>query len=66
MFVKDNKIVILLENGHRHDAAEEKVNKMQGFSQNFLLRGLVHPNLGSWIRLKLMKVEIHTLSNDLK
>jgi hypothetical protein len=26
-----------LENGHQHDAQEEKENKMQGFSKNFLL-----------------------------
>jgi hypothetical protein len=32
MFVKDSKIVILLESGHQHDAEEEKGNKIQGFS----------------------------------
>jgi hypothetical protein len=40
MFVKDGKIVILLDNGHQHDAEEEKEKKIQIFSNNFLLREL--------------------------
>jgi hypothetical protein len=47
MFDKDSKIVILMKKSHQHDAEEEKENKIQGFSKNFLLRGLVHQNLGS-------------------
>jgi hypothetical protein len=62
MFVKDSKIVSLVENGH---ADEKKENKIQGFSKNFMLCCLVRPNLYNWNRLMLMKVEIHTLSNDL-
>jgi hypothetical protein len=38
MFVKDSEIVILLENGYKNDAEEEKDKKIQGFSKNFLLR----------------------------
>jgi hypothetical protein len=37
----------LFENGHEHDAEEEKENKIQGFSKKFLLRGLFHQNLGN-------------------
>jgi hypothetical protein len=59
MFVKYSKIIILLENGHRH-AAGRKKNK-----DFVLLRGLAHQNLGNWISFLLIKVEIHTLSNDL-
>jgi hypothetical protein len=44
----------------------KKKNKIQGFSKNFLLRRLVHQNLGNWKRFMLIKVEIHTLSNDLR
>jgi hypothetical protein len=40
MFVKYSKTVILLEKSHQHDAEEKKENKIQGFSKNFLLRGL--------------------------
>jgi hypothetical protein len=47
MFVKDGKIVILLENGHQHDAEEEKEKKIQRFSKSFLLHGFVHENLGN-------------------
>jgi hypothetical protein len=65
MFVKDIKTTILLEKGH-HDAEEVKEDKIQGFSLNFLLRDLVYQNLGSWIRFMLIKVEIHTLSNDMR
>jgi hypothetical protein len=65
MFVKDIKIVILLDNGHHHDAEEEK-EKKKGFSTNLLLRALVHQNLDHCIRFILRKVEIHTLSNDLR
>jgi hypothetical protein len=43
MFVKDFKTVILMNK----DAEEEKENKNQGLSKNFLLRELVHPNLGN-------------------
>jgi hypothetical protein len=53
MFVKNIKIVILLENGYQHDAEEEKEKKIQGFSTN-------HQNLGNWIRFMLIKVEIHS------
>jgi hypothetical protein len=45
---------------------EEKENKIQGFSKNFLFHGIVHQNLNNWIRFMLIKVEIHTLSNDLR
>jgi hypothetical protein len=48
MFVKDNKTVILMK--YQHDAEKEKENKIQGFSKHFLLRGLVHPNRGNWMR----------------
>jgi hypothetical protein len=34
MLVKDSTIVNLLENGHQHDAEEEKENKIQGFAKN--------------------------------
>jgi hypothetical protein len=47
MCVKDSKTVILLENGHQHDADEEIENKIHGFSKNFLVCGLVHPNVGN-------------------
>jgi hypothetical protein len=43
-----------------------KEGEIQGFSLNFLLHGLVYQNLGSWIRFMLIKVEIHTLTNDLR
>jgi hypothetical protein len=33
MFFKHSKTVILWENGHQHDAEEEKVNKIQRFSK---------------------------------
>jgi hypothetical protein len=49
-----------------HDAQEEKENIVQEFSKKILLRGLVHQNLGNWNRFMLLKVEIHTLSNDLR
>jgi hypothetical protein len=55
-----------MKKGHQHAAEEENENKIQGFSKNFLLRGLVHQNLGNLIRFMLTKVEIHTLSNDLR
>jgi hypothetical protein len=29
MFVKDSKIEIMMENGHQHDAEEEKEKKIQ-------------------------------------
>jgi hypothetical protein len=66
MFVKDSKTVILMKKDHQHDVEEEKENKIQGFSKKFLLCGLVHQNLGNWISFMLMKVKIHTLSNDLR
>jgi hypothetical protein len=66
MFVKDSKTVVLTKKGYQHDAEKEKGNKIQGFSNNFLLCGLVQKNLGNWIRFMLIKVEIHTLSNDLR
>jgi hypothetical protein len=66
MVVKHSKIVILLENRYQHDAAEEKENKIYGFSKNFLFRELVHQNLGNWIRFMLTKVEVHPLSDDLR
>jgi hypothetical protein len=66
MFIKDSKIIILLQNDHQPDAEDEKENKIQGFSKNFLLPGLLHQNLGNWIRFMLTKVEIHTLSNNLR
>jgi hypothetical protein len=65
LFVKDSKIVILMKKGHQHDAQEEKENINQGFKKKNLLRGLVHQNLSNWIRFMLIKVGIHTLSNDL-
>jgi hypothetical protein len=65
MFVKDSKTVILIK-GHQQDAEEEKENKIQGFSKNYLLRRLILQNLGNWIIFMLIKVEIHTLSNDLR
>jgi hypothetical protein len=37
----------LMKKSHQHDAEEEKKNKIQGFSNNFLLRRLVHQNLGN-------------------
>jgi hypothetical protein len=43
-----------------------KEGEIQGFYLNFLLHGLVYQDLGSWIRFMLIKVEIHTLSNDLR
>jgi hypothetical protein len=42
-----------------------KKQKLKDFQENFLLRGLVHQNLGNWIRFRLIKVEKHILSNDL-
>jgi hypothetical protein len=65
MFVKDSKTVILIK-GHQQDAEEEKEKKIQGFSKNYLLRRLILQNLGNWIIFMLIKVEIHTLSNDLR
>jgi hypothetical protein len=50
MLVKDSKIIILMKTGHQHVAEEEKEKKIQGFSENFLLRGLVHQNRDNWIR----------------
>jgi hypothetical protein len=44
---------------------EEKGNEILRFSKKFLLRGLVHQNRCNWIRLMLIKVEIHSLPNDL-
>jgi hypothetical protein len=63
MFVKDRKSVILLENG---DTEVKKEIKLQGFSKNFLLRGLGHQIVGNWIRFILRKDKKHTLSNDFK
>jgi hypothetical protein len=54
-----------MKKGHQH-TKEEKENEIQRFSKNFLLRELVHQNLGNWIRFMLTKVEIHALSNDLR
>jgi hypothetical protein len=34
MFVKDSKIGILLENGHQHDAEEEKRIKLKDLKKN--------------------------------
>jgi hypothetical protein len=51
MFIKGSKIVILLENVDH--AEEEKENKIQGFSKEFLLYELVHQNVGNWIRFLL-------------
>jgi hypothetical protein len=62
MFVKDCKTVILMKKGQQNDAEQEKDNRIQRFSKNFLL----HQNLRIWIRFILKKVEIHTLSNDLR
>jgi hypothetical protein len=64
MFVKASKTIILMNKGHQHDSAKETKKKIQGFSGKFLLRGLVHQNRGNWYRFMLIKVEIHTLSND--
>jgi hypothetical protein len=66
MFVKDIKTVIFMKKGHQHDAEEEKENNIQRLSKKILLRRLVHQNLGNWKRFMLIKVEIHTLSNDLR
>jgi hypothetical protein len=54
-----------MKKGHQH-TKEEKENEIQRFSKNFLLRELVHQNMGNWIRFMLTKVEIHalSLSND--
>jgi hypothetical protein len=40
MFVLHSKTVILMKEGHQHDAEYKKVNKIQGFSKNFVLSGL--------------------------
>jgi hypothetical protein len=45
MFVKNSKIVLMLENVHQHDAEEVKEKKIQVFSKKFLLRELVYQNL---------------------
>jgi hypothetical protein len=66
MPVKDSKTVILMKKGHQYDAEEEKENYIQGFSNKNLFRTLVYQYLTNWIRFKLRKVEIHTLSNDLR
>jgi hypothetical protein len=66
MFVKDSKTVVFMKKGHQMVAEEEKDKKNQGFLKNLLLRRLVHQILGNWIRFMLIKVEIHTLSNDLR
>jgi hypothetical protein len=60
MFFKESKTVILMRKGHHHDAEEEKENKIKGCSKNRLLRGLVHQNLGNWIRFMSKKVEMRT------
>jgi hypothetical protein len=49
-----------MKKDNQHDAQEEKGSKIEGFSKKFLLHGLVHQNLGKWIRFMLIKVEIHT------
>jgi hypothetical protein len=38
----------------------KKKVKFRDFEKKFLLRGLVHQNLGNKIRFMLIKVEIHT------
>jgi hypothetical protein len=58
--------VILMKKGLQHDAQKEIENKIQGFSKNFQLCGLVHQNLSNWNRFMLIIVKIHTLSNDLR
>jgi hypothetical protein len=47
MLAKDSWIVILMKRGHQHDDEEDTENKMQGFWKQFLLRELVHQNLGN-------------------
>jgi hypothetical protein len=49
MFIKDSKRVISMK-GRLHEAQKEKEEKFQGFSKTFLLRGIVHQNLGNWMR----------------
>jgi hypothetical protein len=66
MFVKDSKTVTLMKNGHHHDADDREEKKIQGFSKNFLLRGLIDLNLGNWNRFMSIKAKIHALSNDLR
>jgi hypothetical protein len=66
MFLNDSKTVILLENDHQHDAKEEKENKIQGLTKNYLFRGLVYQNVDKWNRFMSTKAEIPTLSNDLR
>jgi hypothetical protein len=56
----------LFKNGHEDDVEEEKKRKSKDFQENYLLRGIIHLNLDNWIRFILIKVEIHTLSNDLR
>jgi hypothetical protein len=63
MFVKDSEMVILFEKGHHDDRGKKKTNDYQ---EKFLLNRLVHLNLDNWIRFMFIKVEIHTLSNDLR
>jgi hypothetical protein len=65
MFVKDSKTVTLIKKGHQHHSEEAKGNKMQGFSKNFMLRER-HQDVGNFNRFMLIKVKIHTLSNDFR
>jgi hypothetical protein len=58
MFDKDGKTVILL--GKRSSGNSRK------FSNKVLIRGVVHENVGKWIRCMLIKVEINTLSNEFR
>jgi hypothetical protein len=45
---------------HQHDLEEENENKILGFLNKFLLRGLIHQNRSNWITFMLIKVEIQT------
>jgi hypothetical protein len=56
-------MVTLFEKGNQHDDDGEKE---KDFQEKFLLNRLVHLNLDHWIRFMFVKVEILTLSNDLR
>jgi hypothetical protein len=47
MFLKDSETVILMKEGHQEGAEDQKENKIHGCLKKFLLRELVHQNLGN-------------------
>jgi hypothetical protein len=65
MLVEDSIRLIHLKIDHQHDAKEEKENKIQGFSKN-IPASWTYSSDRVQLRFILVKVQIHTLSNDLR